>query len=45
MMVNVDISKCLKKTELANVDHSTNEGLENVLTKIHSISNLLALIY
>jgi len=37
-LVNLDIGKSLKATELQNVDHSYNENLEKMLTTIHGIS-------
>ncbi|KAL5254586.1 hypothetical protein ACHWQZ_G014137 [Mnemiopsis leidyi] len=43
-LVNLDISKSLKATELANVDHTYNESLEKMLTQIHGISKMFMLV-
>ncbi|XP_063681896.1 potassium voltage-gated channel subfamily H member 5-like [Bolinopsis microptera] len=43
-LVNLDIEKSLKATELQNVDHSYNENLEKMLTTIHGISQMFMLV-
>lgn len=43
-LVNLDVAKSLKVTELANVDHSYNESLEKMLTTIHGISKMFMLV-